>query len=48
MKLTGFRVFSYRSISDSDFVSLEKLTVIVGKNESGKTSRLLKYPSYGA
>jgi len=40
MKLTGFRVFSYRSISDSDFVSLEKLTVIVGKNESGKTSLL--------
>jgi len=40
MKLTSCRVHNYRSILDSGWVDLEDIAVIVGKNESGKTSFL--------
>jgi predicted ATP-dependent endonuclease of OLD family len=40
MKLKAFRVEMYRSIIDSDWVEVEPLTVVVGKNEAGKTSLL--------
>lgn len=40
MQLTAFRVENYRSVLDSGWVRLEDITVIVGKNESGKTSLL--------
>ncbi len=38
MKMTAFRVQNYRSVVDSGWVNLSEVTVIVGKNESGKTS----------
>ncbi len=38
MKLTAFRVHNYRPILDSGWVELSDITVIVGKNESGKTA----------
>ena len=40
MKLIDFRVSMYKGIIDSDWVKVEPLTVLVGKNESGKTSLL--------
>lgn len=40
MKLTLCRVQNYRSILDSGWVELDDIAVIVGKNESGKTSFL--------
>lgn len=40
MKLTKFRIENYRSIQDSGWVELDDIAVIVGKNESGKTSLL--------
>lgn len=40
MKLTAFRVQNYRSILDSGWVEVDDVTVVVGKNESGKTSLL--------
>lgn len=40
MKLTAFRVHSYRSINDSSRIEVAKRTVLVGRNESGKTSLL--------
>jgi len=40
MKLTSCRVQNYRSIIDSGWVDLDNIGVIVGKNESGKTSFL--------
>lgn len=40
MKLTSCRVHNYRSISDSGWVDIDDIGVIVGKNESGKTSFL--------
>lgn len=40
MKLKQFRVQNYRSIIDSGWVELDDIAVIVGKNESGKTSLL--------
>lgn len=40
MILKGFRVTNYRSILDSGWVDAEDITVVVGKNESGKTSLL--------
>ena len=35
-----FRVRNFRNIDDSDWISLEKVTAFVGRNESGKTSLL--------
>lgn len=40
MKLKAFRVRNYRAILDSTWIDLEDITVIVGKNESGKTCLL--------
>lgn len=40
MKLEAFRVQNYRSILDSGWVELDDIAVVVGKNESGKTSLL--------
>lgn len=40
MKLTQFRIQDYRSIQDSGWVDIDDIAVIVGKNESGKTSLL--------
>src|SRR2546426_11654530 len=40
MKLKAFEVQMYRCILDSKRVDLSELTVLVGKNESGKTSLL--------
>ena len=40
MKLTKFRIQDYRCINDSGWIELDDIAVIVGKNESGKTSLL--------
>lgn len=40
MKLIAFNVRMYRSIIDSGWVKMDDIAVIVGKNESGKTSLL--------
>jgi hypothetical protein len=40
MKLTSCRVQNYRSIQDSGWVDVDDMAVVVGKNESGKTSFL--------
>ena len=40
MKAIRFRVQNFRNINDSDWISLEKVTAFVGRNESGKTSLL--------
>jgi predicted ATPase len=40
MKLTRFRVQKYKCILDSGWVRVSNLTVLVGKNEAGKTSLL--------
>jgi energy-coupling factor transporter ATP-binding protein EcfA2 len=38
MDIAQLRVRNYRSIEDSGWVSLEELTCLIGKNESGKTA----------
>lgn len=40
MDLISFRVTMYKGILDSGWVNVNQLTVLVGKNESGKTSLL--------
>jgi len=40
MKLTEFRVQMYRCILDSGWIKVTPLTVVVGKNEAGKTTLL--------
>lgn len=40
MDLTNFRIRMYKGILDSNWVEVNNLTVLVGKNESGKTSLL--------
>ena len=40
MDLIKFRVTMYKGIKDSRWVDVNDLTVLVGKNESGKTSLL--------
>ena len=40
MDLTALRVTMYKGIIDSGWVDVNRLTVLVGKNESGKTSLL--------
>lgn len=40
MKAIRFRVQNFRNIDDSDWITLEKVTAFVGRNESGKTSLL--------
>ena len=38
MKLIAkqFRVLNYRNIDDSEWISLERVTAFVGRNEAGK------------
>jgi hypothetical protein len=38
MRMVGFQVTNYRSVIDSRWIKIDDLTVLVGKNESGKTS----------
>ena len=40
MELITFRVRMYKGIIDSGWVDVDRLAVLVGKNESGKTSLL--------
>ncbi len=40
MKLIKFRIENFRSIQDSGWIEIDDTAVIVGKNESGKTSLL--------
>jgi predicted ATPase len=40
MKLVGFQVQMYRCVMDSTWIPVTPLTVLVGKNESGKTAIL--------
>jgi predicted ATP-dependent endonuclease of OLD family len=40
MKLTGFQIQMYKCVIDSGWIDVDPLTVLVGKNESGKTSVL--------
>ena len=35
-----FRVLNYRNIDDSNWIPLERVTALVGRNESGKTALL--------
>ena len=40
MKLVRFRVRNYRSIDDSGWIPVDRVTAFVGRNEAGKTSLL--------
>ena len=40
MKLIGFRICMYRSVLDSGWIDIDQMAVLVGKNESGKTTLL--------
>lgn len=40
MRLTRFKVQNYRSINDSQWIDVDDIAVVVGKNESGKSSLL--------
>ena len=45
MQLRQFRVQNFRSVNDSGDIGIDKLTALVGRNESGKTNccwRLLR------
>lgn len=41
MKLQQFRVINFRSVDDSGWIEAEKVTALIGVNESGKTNLLL-------
>jgi AAA15 family ATPase/GTPase/5S rRNA maturation endonuclease (ribonuclease M5) len=41
MKLTGFRVTDFRSVSDSGWIEVDDISALIGVNESGKTNLLL-------
>ena len=41
MKLTGFRVTSFRSVEDSGWIDVDEVTALIGTNESGKSNLLL-------
>lgn len=45
MKLESFRIQNFRSVFDSGVITTEKLTAILGRNESGKTNLLLALKS---
>lgn len=45
MKLESFRIQNFRSIFDSGLITTDKLTAILGRNESGKTNLLLALES---
>ncbi|MCG8600899.1 MAG: AAA family ATPase [Verrucomicrobiales bacterium] len=40
MKLTNFRIQNFKTIEDSDWIDVDEVCALVGKNESGKTSVL--------
>lgn len=37
---TAFRIQNFRNIEDSDWIPIERITALVGRNESGKTALL--------
>lgn len=41
MRLTGFQVFNFRSVIDSNWIDAENVTSLIGTNESGKSNILL-------
>lgn len=41
MKLIRYRVTNFRSVVDSDWIDLDRVTALIGVNESGKTNLLL-------
>lgn len=41
MRLTKFRVFGFRSVEDSGWIEVDRVTALIGTNESGKTNLLL-------
>lgn len=41
MRLKQFRVTSFRSVDDSGWIEVDKVTALIGVNESGKTNLLL-------
>lgn len=45
MKLNSFRIQNFRSVFDSEEITTDKLTAILGRNESGKTNLLLALKS---
>src|SRR5437660_7432432 len=40
LRVTQFRVLNYRNIDDSGWIPIERVTALVGRNESGKTALL--------
>jgi predicted ATP-dependent endonuclease of OLD family len=45
VKLTGFHVQNFRSVSNSGHIRVDDLTALVGRNESGKSNLLLALAS---
>lgn len=45
MKLESFQIHNFRSINDSGCIDISKITVLVGRNESGKSNLLLALSS---
>jgi recombinational DNA repair ATPase RecF len=41
MQLESFRIFDFRSITDSGTIEVARITTLLGRNESGKTNLLL-------
>ena len=41
MQLSAFRVQNFRSVDDSDWIEIDRVTALIGTNESGKTNLLL-------
>ncbi len=41
MKLIGFQVTNFRSVEDSGWIDADKVTALIGTNESGKTNLLV-------
>jgi len=40
MKLNAFKVTNFRCVQDSNWINTDDITVLVGKNEAGKTALL--------
>ncbi len=45
MRLESFQIHNFRSINDSGFIDVSQITVLVGRNESGKSNLLLALSS---
>src|SRR6266446_744135 len=41
MRLTRFKATNFRSVTDSEWIETERVTALIGVNESGKTNLLL-------